>query len=306
MARCGPQGEGTVAQVSAAERDSNRIIEAQLDERAVVLENAAGADVLSYLGPIAAPADDEIKDAVESIDNPRTNLMVMLETAGGFITVAERIARIFRHHYRRVDFVVPTYAMSAGTVLVMSGDAIRMDYASALGPIDPQVRTRDGRWVPALGYLEQYKRLVEKSAHGQLTTAELAYLVQNFDPGELYQYEQERELTIALLEDWLVKYKFKNWKVTETRGTKVTRNMKRARAKEIAEKLNDTKLWHSHGRGISMEMLRRDLKLLIDNFEADTRLAHPIHDYFRLLQDYQARRGHYAYVIHRRGRHVGL
>ena len=78
----------------------------------------------------------------------------------------------------------------------MAGDAIWMDYASTLGPIDPQIR-RNGQYVPALGYLEQYQRLVDKSANGDLTTAELAYLVQNFDPAELFQYEQERDLSIV-------------------------------------------------------------------------------------------------------------
>ena len=296
--------------ITAAERDSNRIIEAQLDDRAATLEAAADADVLSYLGPMYPPGDDVVKDVVEAMrkdrtDRRRTCLMVLLETGGGLITVAERIARILRHHYRRIDFVVPTYAMSAGTVLVMSGDSIYMDYASTLGPIDPQVRARE-RYVPALGYLEQYNRLVEKSARGQLTTAELAYFMQNFDAAELYQYEQERELSIALLEGWLVKYKFKNWKVTDKRGLKVRNAMRKTRAVEVAEKLNDTKRWHSHGRGIPMETLRRDLKLLIDDFEADPKLAQPVHDYFRLLQDYQARRAHYLYVIHGKGHHVGL
>lgn len=293
-----------------AERDSNRIVESQLDDRAATLEAAADADVLSYLGPMYPPGDDVVKDVVEAMKKNRrgrhrSRLMVLLETGGGLITVAERIARIFRHHYRRVDFVVPTYAMSAGTVLVMSGDSIYMDYASTLGPIDPQVRKRD-RYVPALGYLEQYNRLVEKSAEGKLTTAELAYFMQNFDAAELYQYEQERELSIALLEGWLVKYKFKNWKVTETNKTSVTRTMRKARAVEVAEKLNDTKHWHSHSRGIPMETLRRDLKLLVDDFDADSKLAQPVHDYFRLLQDYQTRRSHFLYVIHGKGHHVGL
>ncbi len=206
-------------ETSVAERDSNRLIEGQLNKRAETLEGAAGASVLSYLGPMYEPADDLIKDAVEALRERRRRrdayMLVVLETNGGFITVAERIARILRHHYRRVDFVVPTYAMSAGTVLAMAGDEIHMDYASTLGPIDPQI-PREGRMVPALGYLEQYRRLVEKSAEGTLTGAELAYLIENFDPAELYQFEHERQLSIALLEEWLVRYKFKNWRVTET------------------------------------------------------------------------------------------
>jgi ClpP class serine protease len=46
---------------------------------------------------------------------------------------------VIRKHYKTVNFVVPDYAMSAGTIFCMSGDKIFMDYASALGPIDPQV-----------------------------------------------------------------------------------------------------------------------------------------------------------------------
>jgi ATP-dependent protease ClpP protease subunit/ribosomal protein L31E len=298
----------TPSTIAAAERDSNIIIERQLDDRTVALEAETNADVLGFIGPMYEPMDEEIKDAVEAIENRRRSLMVFLETAGGYITVAERIALIFRHHYRNVSFVVPTYAMSAGTVLVMSGDAIYMDYASVLGPIDPQVSMGGGRQlnVPALGYLEQFDRLIEKSRQGTLTTAELTYLVQNFDPAELYRYEQERELSIALLKEWLVKYKFRNWKVTETQKKRVTKKMKDDRAVDIATKLNDTKLWHSHSRGIPPEVLRRDLNLLIDDFGADPKLVHLVQDYFRLLRDYQMRRMHWAFVIHTRGRHVGI
>ena len=137
------------AEQSAAERDSNIIIEQQLRSRLDAVEQAADADVLAYFGPMYTPADDLVKDAVEAITNRKDGIMVVLETGGGYIGIVERIARIFRHHYKRVDFVVPSYAMSAGTVLVMSGDAIFMDYASVLGPIDPQVE-RSGDLVPAL------------------------------------------------------------------------------------------------------------------------------------------------------------
>jgi hypothetical protein len=293
----------TSVQEAVAERDSNTIIEQQLGQRAVAIEQAVQADLLSYVGPMFAPADDEIKDAVEALKARRRALFVVLETNGGYVDVAERIARIFRHHYRRVEFVVPSYAMSAGTVLVMSGDAIHMDYASILGPIDPQVRKRDV-FVPALGYLEQYQRLVDKSAAGDLTTAELMFFTQNFDAAELYRYEQERELSIALLEEWLVKYKFKNWTVTESTNTKVTPAMRRERAKRIGQQLNETDRWHSHSRGIPMTVLSRDLKLQIEDFGADERLRGPLHDYYRLLKDYRMRRGHDGFVLHTRDSYV--
>lgn len=297
----------TSTAAEAAERDSNSIIEQQLTDRLETVEAAANADALAYIGPMFPPGDDQIKDAIEGLkvlDPQRNGLLVILETDGGYVDVAERIARIFRHHYKRVEFLVPSYAMSAGTILVMSGDAIYMDYASVLGPVDPQV-VRGNTAVPALGYLEQYQRLIKKSAEGTLTSAEAMYLVQNFDPAELYRYEQERELSIALLKEWLVKFKFKDWKKTQTRKKTVTKKMRTDRARQVATQLNKTDRWHSHSRGIPMEVLRRDLKLLIEDFGENGQLDKPIHNYYRLLKDYVMRRGHDSLVISTKGRYVG-
>jgi membrane-bound ClpP family serine protease len=287
------------------ELDANDIIERQLDERLKAVEAAADADVLVYFGPMQPPADDAIKAAVEAIDPKRETLMCVLETPGGYVDTTERIALIFRHHYQRVEFLIPSYAMSAGTVLVMSGDAIHMDYASMLGPIDPQVSKGDGL-VPALGYIEQFNRLIQKSEAGSLTTAEITYLVQNFDPAELYRYEQERELSIALLKEWLVQYKFKDWKVTEDRGKAVTKKMRTDRARVIAQKLNKTDHWHSHNRGIPMAVVQRDLKLLIDDFGENAKLNGPIREHFHLLKDYSGKRSHESFVLQTRGLYVGF
>lgn len=253
------------------------------------METVLKADALTFSGPLVARADDLIRQAVETRTTRRKKLAVILETEGGYIEVAERIADIFRRHYRVVEFVVPNYAMSAGTVLAMSGDAIHMDYYSTLGPIDPQVPRPGGRRVPALGYLIQYERLIDKSASGDLTTAELTFLVQKFDPAELYQFEQERELSIELLKQWLVKYKFKNWKRTKTRRKSVTRKMKVQRAEEIARMLNKTDEWHSHNRGISMVVLRDKLRLQIEDFGQNEDLNKAIGEYYRLLTDYLMR-----------------
>ena len=184
---------------------ANVILEEQLDDRLSALEGTLSADALMFCGPLYSGADDYIRDAVEARANKRDKLVVLIQTEGGYAEVAERIARTFRTHYQTVDFIIPNYAMSAGTILVMSGDAIHMDYYSVLGPIDPQVlRPGGGAWIPALGYLVQYERLIKKSRKGKLSPAEISFLVTKFDPAELYRYEQERELSISLLEKWLV------------------------------------------------------------------------------------------------------
>jgi hypothetical protein len=89
-----------------------------------------------------------------------------------------------------------------------------------------------------------------------------------------------------LLKEWLVKYKFKNWKTTATRKLRVTKAMRVARAEEIAKLLNKIDKWNSHGRGIHMAVLRKDLKLLIHDFGNNVTLNDCIKDYHRLLQDY--------------------
>jgi hypothetical protein len=292
--------------MASPRHDANRVIEEQLDTRLQAIETAATADVVSYLGPIAVPFDDRLKLALEDMQSRRDKLMVILETSGGYIEFAERMARVFRHHYPRVEFIVPSFAMSAGTVLVMSGDAFHMDYFSVLGPIDPQVqRPGSDQWVPALGYLIQYERLVDKSAKGELTTVEAMFLVQNFDAAELYQIEQERKLSIDLLKEWLVKYKFKDWTQTEATAMAVTPAMREQRAEEVANKLNDTERWRTHSRGIPIDVLRQELKLKVDDFGVDPTLGPAVREYYRLLKDYMMRRGHDV-VIHRDGQYEGF
>lgn len=269
----------------ALKTSSNVIIIEQLKERLCALEDVSGGDVLVLCAPIRVGLDAVVREAVDDLPHRKRKLSVLLETAGGYIEVTQRIAQTLRHHYRVVDFIIPNCAYSAGTVLAMSGDDIYMDYFSVLGPIDPQL-PKDDKMVPALGYLEQYDRLIKKSAAGTLSTAELAFLINRFDPAELYMYEQARELSISLLKEWLVKYKFKNWKTTKSRKIKVTQAMRIKRAEEIAKALNKIDKWNSHGRGIHMAVLRRDLKLLIRDFAEVDGLGGAIKDYHRLLQDY--------------------
>jgi len=279
---------------------SNVTVEKELDEHLNVLEDRLNAKVLTFFGPILHGVDKEIRDAVEEIqpDREKEKLVVVLQTTGGYIEVVERIVNIFRERFNLVEFIIPDHAMSAGTVLVMSGDAIHMDYFSVLGPIDPQVERPNSRdLMPALGYLAQYERLVKKSEDGTLTTAELSYMIERFDPAELYQFEHAREQSIALLKEWLVKYKFKNWNKTRTKGRTVTMRMKTDRAASIARQLNDTSRWHSHQRGISRDVLDKDLKLIIDDFGLDADLSRKIRSYDKLINDYMMKRGHLA-VIH--------
>ena len=274
--------------------NANDFIERQLDRRIAAIEDSFEADSLTVYGPLYRNLDGLLRKAVETKckEEPiRTKAAIVLTTLGGYIEVVHRMVDTLRHHYETVEFIVPNYAYSAGTIFAMSGDAIHMDYYSRLGPIDPQVEISDGsRMVPALGYLERYEILIKKADQGSLNMAEMNILVNGFDQAELYQYDHQRDLSITLLKEWLCKYKFKDWKKTRTRKKTVTEKMKEKRAKEIAEELNNTERWHIHGHGISMEVLEKDLNVQIDDFGSVPHTSKQIRGYHDLLSDYMARR----------------
>jgi hypothetical protein len=267
----------------------DRVVHRELDHLAERIEESLNSDVVAILGPIFRGLDRSVRDAIERRENRRDKLSIVLETPGGIIEVVDRMVQVIRTFYKEVVVVVPNQAMSAGTVFAMSGDSIMMDYFSCLGPIDPQVE-KNGRLVPALSYLVQFDRLKERAAKGEITSAEMV-LLQQLDLAELHSFEEARELSITLLKEWLATYKFKDWVKTETRNQPVTAEMREQRALEVAEKLMDHQRWHSHGRPISMEILRRDLKLQIDDFGVDARLSEKIRAYPRFLMDYMGKVG---------------
>lgn len=304
------QGQGGDGKTVMAEEvtSSNSFIESELHRKLVAVGDKLGGDAISIIAPMRQPLDDWVRDAVEDIPNKKKKISVVLETDGGSVEVVERIADVLRHHYpEEISFIVPNFAMSAGTILVMCGDQIYMDYYSILGPIDPQVksRTKGDVFVPALGYLEKYDEMVQKSAAGSLSGAEVLFFTEKFDPAELHQFEQAKALSIDLLKKWLVAYKFKNWSKTRTTGATVTPAMKEERAADIAAKLNDTKQWKSHSRGLSMKVIEADLNLMVNDFGRDAELNRRIRAYYRLLQDYMLR-SRQTLVVHTNGHYLGL
>ena len=271
----------------------NETIELALNHYSETTAKKFEADVFSYVGGIRPEYLASFRAQMESLakqDSESENLVFVLYTPGGVAEVVEKMVDIIRYHYKEVWFVVPDMAMSAGTILCMSGDKIYMDYSSALGPIDPQIPNGEGQLVPALGYLDQVERLIEKSANNQLTDAEFAIL-QNQDLATLRRYEQAKELSISLLKDWLVKYKFKDWDKHSSSGLPVTDDQKTLRAEEIAVALSDHNKWHSHGRMIGIKTLTGDLRLRIEDYTEQVDLKIAIRQYSDLLLDCVQTRG---------------
>ncbi|MFC1591238.1 serine dehydrogenasease [Thermodesulfobacteriota bacterium] len=267
-------------------------IKALLNQNLNDLENHFDADILSFYGPILDGTENNYLRVVEQLANDsgkKNKLYIILTTRGGSAITVERYVNITRKHYDEINFIVPDYAYSAGTIFCMSGDNIFMDYFSVLGPIDPQVKNKEGKWVAALGYLDKVNELIEKAKQNDLTQAEFLIL-KDLDLAELREYEQAKELTIALLKKWLVKYKFKNWSTHQTTpgliGNPVTAAEKEKRAEEIADMLSDNKIWKSHGRPINIETIEKSLKLKVEDYSNITDRRQLIRSYYEMFLDY--------------------
>src|SRR5262249_44304747 len=121
-------------------RPVDSCVQRELNTLLKVIEDKLNADIITMVGPITFGVEVALKTVVQMKNNKRANVGIILDTPGGVVEVVERMVQTLRHHYAGdLLFVIPNRAMSAGTVFVMAGDRILMDYSSCLGPIDPQI-----------------------------------------------------------------------------------------------------------------------------------------------------------------------
>lgn len=267
-------------------------VRSQLNDMMDIIEKYFDSDVLAVLGDLIHGLENRINTAIEFFPNRKSRLAIVLDTVGGIVEVVERTVNTIRNYYDEVYFIIPDRALSAGTLLALSGDKIFMSSFSSLGPVDPQIERIDNnnvrKLVPAMSYLNQYHILLEKADNGQLNTADIT-LLNSLDIGELYQFEQAYELSKGLLKNWICMYKFKN--LCDEDGKPLSEEEKYNRAEEIANYLSDHKIWHSHARMISKDFLSSpdgELRLNIDDIDRESNIYKTLMDYVYLMRDYLA------------------
>jgi len=252
-----------------------------------------GRDVLVYAcdvmkasqgAPVALSYDDlfPITDQVANLGGGA--LDVILETGGGSGETAEDIVRILRERYESVAFIVPGMAKSAGTIMVMSGDEILMDYMSALGPIDAQIQF-EGKQFSAEALIKGFEKIKQESEDTKSLNRAYIPLLQRISPGDLQHAQNALDFAQLLVTDWLSNYKFRSWNVHRTHnpGTAVTPEEKRMRAAKVAEDLCNHSRWKTHGRSIRLQDLH-GLGVEVTDYGQDSALADAIRRYHVLLR----------------------
>ena len=262
-----------------AERKKQLSRIAQLRSGRAILTFAAA---MTKEAPIAIDYDDRVslQDQISNLEGDKID--VILETPGGSAEIVEDIVEYIRNKFTEVAMVVPGYAKSAGTIMVMAGDEILMEPASALGPIDAQI-IQGGKRFSAHAFLEGLKKIKEEiEEQGHLNRAYIPIL-QNISPGEIQNCENALSFAKTVVTEWLSKYKFKFWKTHSSTGEPVMEEEKRKRAQEIAEILCDHGRWLTHGRSITINDFR-EMRLKVTDYSENSELCDAIRRYYTLLK----------------------
>lgn len=86
-------------------------------------------------------AIDAVAPFVALLDRikPTKRISLVLDTNGGHTSAAWRLINLFRSFGDEIEVIIPTKAMSAGTLMALGADTIVMTKQAALGPIDPSL-----------------------------------------------------------------------------------------------------------------------------------------------------------------------
>ena len=139
--------------------------------------------------------------------DPANGLLLMLLTPGGSAGAAQTIVEYLRSKFDRIDALVPTYAMSAGTMIALGCDRIVMGRQSQLGPTDPQLIV-SGRPYSAHSIVDQFERArADISADPELARA-WAPILRSYGPALLEEAHRALSYGTDVVKTWLERYMF--------------------------------------------------------------------------------------------------
>ena len=187
------------------------------------IQKHTGRKLISYVAESAALTRDDVVPLMDLLHRipVGSSIDFLLHTLGGDIDAADKIVRILQRRVgadAELRVVVPDCAKSAGTLIAIGADRIVMSDSSELGPIDPQIVTREASGNtsqrPAHAYVDGYDALVRKIdaptsyEDGKVTDAE-KLLLSKCDPAMLdlcrQALKRSRQLAEALLKKGMLR-----------------------------------------------------------------------------------------------------
>ncbi len=185
-------------------------------------------------------------------------LTLILHTPGGITNATETIVDYLTAKFDNLEVIVPTFAMSSGTMISLAADRIIMGRQSQLGPIDPQMPI-GGRTVSARAIVDQF----ERAKTDILSNIQLAHVwapvLSSVGPALLQEAQNALDYGERMVGEWLSKRMF-NGKTDPVAAGKAT-----------AAYFNDASIHKSHGRRINRGEARSQ-NVVVDDLESDNDL----------------------------------
>ena len=231
--------------------------------------------------------DTPFIEILKSIPQEEKAVDIILVTTGGSADTVDYLVKKLRDRFDNIAFILPYMSMSAGTIFCMSGDELIMSESAYIGPIDPQVPSRGGMFVPAQSIMTLIATIkargeaqMKKGLQPDWTDVQI---LNHLDPKELGNAITASALSTRLVTDYLKLYKFRDWNV-HSDGVEVTPEERNTRAAEIANLLCDNSVWLSHGSRITREIAVEICKLKVTYPESVDGLDRAIRRFWALMQ----------------------
>ena len=246
------------------------------------IETATKRPLIVYAANVVKPAswsstdigyadDLPFSEMVSTVPASTSAIDILIVTPGGLAQQVSQFVNKVRPRFTDVSMIIPYMAMSAGTIWALSGNKIWMDERAFIGPIDPQVPGKDGRYVPAQAILALLKK-IQDSGQGNISKGQNPdwsdmMILQNMDAKEIVNAISLSKYSIQLAVEYLTAHKFRDWSNHDSDGRPVTPDERATRAAEVAEKLCSHDLWKVHSHGISRDVAWRELRIKIEHPE---------------------------------------
>jgi hypothetical protein len=164
-------------------------------------------------------------------------LTLILHTPGGVTNAAETLVSYLRSKFQYFEVAVPTFAMSAGTMISLAADRIIMGRQSQLGPIDPQFSSGN-RAVSARAVVDLFRVAKDDILSNVKAAHAWAPILQAMGPSLLQEAQNALDYGEKMVETWL-----KTWMLANQPDADI-------KAASIAKHFNDASHHKSHGRRI--------------------------------------------------------
>jgi hypothetical protein len=189
-------------------------------------------------------------------------LTLLLHTPGGITNAAETIVSYLTTKFDDIEVIVPTYAMSAGTMIGLAADRIVMGKQSQLGPIDPQMPVF-GQFVSARAIVDQFERAKAEILQNVTTAHAWAPILQSIGPALLQEAQNALSYGETMVARWLEHRMFRDLPDAAER------------AAATAAHFNDASKHKSHGRRIDRDEARA-YNVVVEDLEANQDLQEAV------------------------------